>query len=268
MGPVLRPVRVSRWVWSVGIGVNPVTDFDVAAPVDAWREYDVDNPDPFYYQFDSLSARHPDLYHAFALSTVGLMEELAKLVDLTGLIVVDVGAGTGRSTHAAARVAQKVYAVDAYPTVLEFNEREAARLGLDNIEYLVADRSTIPLDDSSVDAVIAAWADPDPFEAMRILRPGGLLVHMHRPDEWFAGELTPVLLGGGPTIDVDVAPVDWVLDGEVNVHDFPYVATYESVDEAVAVHGRLIGPAAADYLRNRNQQTMASILRIYWMRIP
>ena len=52
------------------------------------------------------------------------------------------------------------------------------------------------------------------------------------------------------------------------VTGFRYVATYESVDEAVAIHGRLIGPVAANYLRDRNQRTVASILRIYWMQVP
>ena len=40
------------------------------APVDAWRTYDIHEPDPGYFQFDWLSARHPDLYHAFAVSSV------------------------------------------------------------------------------------------------------------------------------------------------------------------------------------------------------
>jgi ubiquinone/menaquinone biosynthesis C-methylase UbiE len=250
-------------------GVDTLHPYAVAAPLDSWRDYDVDDPDPGYYQFDWLSGRHPDLYHRFALSTVGLMEELPKVVDLTGLVVADVGAGTGRSTHAAARVAEKVYAIDAYPSVLEFNAKEAGRLGLDNIEHLLADRREIPLEDDSVDAVIAAWAELDHAEAQRILRPGGVLVHMHRQDEWFAGELTSVILGGGagPGIDVDAPAVDRVLDGFVNVHDFPYVATYESVDEAAAIHGRLFGPPAAAYLRDRNQRTVAWALRIYWMRV-
>lgn len=50
-----------------------------AAPIDDWRDYDVQNPVPGYYEFDWLSSRHPDLYHKFALSTLGLMEELSSL---------------------------------------------------------------------------------------------------------------------------------------------------------------------------------------------
>jgi ubiquinone/menaquinone biosynthesis C-methylase UbiE len=181
--------------------VETVNPYAVAAPRDAWRHYDVDDPDPGYYEFDWLSGRHPDLYHRFALSTVGLMAELPKVVDLTDLVVADVGAGTGRSTHAAARVARRVHAIDAYASVLEFNAREAARLGITNIEHIHADRGAIPLEDASVDAVICAWAELNHAEALRILRPGGLLVHMGCPPELMAGELTGAVLGGDSNID-------------------------------------------------------------------
>ena len=85
-----------------------------AAPADAWRTYDPINPSPGYYQFDWISARHPDLYHQYAVTSVGLIEQFVRLVDLTGLDVLDVGAGTGHSTIGAARKARHVTAVDAY----------------------------------------------------------------------------------------------------------------------------------------------------------
>ncbi len=55
--------------------------FIKAAPIDDWRSYDEAHPVPFYFDFDWFSARHPDLYHRFALSTDGLMLQLDKLAD-------------------------------------------------------------------------------------------------------------------------------------------------------------------------------------------
>ncbi|MGH9560860.1 MAG: hypothetical protein ACRD3S_05330, partial [Terracidiphilus sp.] len=106
-----------------------------AAPEESWREYDADNPDPGYLEFDWISARHPDLYHQFALSTNGLMQELAKFVDLTGMTVVDVGAGTGRAAQATAAVASKVHAVDAYKSVVDYGTSLAEAQSLTNVEY-------------------------------------------------------------------------------------------------------------------------------------
>lgn len=95
-----------------------------AAPFDAWRIYDENNPLPGYFEFDWLSSRHPDLYHQFALSAVGLMEKLQTLIDLTGCDVIDIGAGTGRSAIGAAKTARRVFAVDLYTSVVSFGKNQ------------------------------------------------------------------------------------------------------------------------------------------------
>lgn len=252
-----------------------------AAPEGAWRDYDADNPDPGYFEFDSLSSRHPDLYHAYAESTVGLMEELPRVVDVKGLEVVDVGAGTGRSTHALARLAKKVVAIDPFRSVIAYNARVARDLGLTNIEYPEGDRSSIPLDDDSVDALACAWAILDVQEAARVVKPGGLLMQMGAVPERIAGELSPIVFGidpeSIPPIDVAAEPTDttretpdWdgvpTLSG-VHDHDFTYVASYDSPEEAAAMCGRIYGPAVRAYMAGRNQRTVAWSLRITWARL-
>ncbi len=56
--------------------------------------------------------RYPDLYHSYALTSVALVAEVHRLVDLRGQVVCDVGAGTGRPAIALGVVASRVYAVD------------------------------------------------------------------------------------------------------------------------------------------------------------
>src|SRR5512135_3259857 len=111
-----------------------------AAPLDDWRRYDELHPVPYYFDFDWLSARHPDLYHRFALTTDGLMLELEKLVDLSGLDVIDVGAGTGRSAIAAARRARSVHAIDIFESVVLYGMDQVRKLSLENITYVRGDR--------------------------------------------------------------------------------------------------------------------------------
>ncbi len=164
-----------------------------AAPADAWRVYDRQNPEPGYFEFDWISAYHPDLYHRFALSTDGLLDELPKLVDLTGLDVVDIGAGTGRSTLGAARTAKHVYAVDAYRSVVEFGRNEVSKAGLTNVTYEQGDRAALPLDDESVDVALNTWAEFDPKEMYRVLKPGGWVVIGACAPGSLMGELTEVL---------------------------------------------------------------------------
>lgn len=259
-----------------------------AAPPDAWRVYDKAAPVPGYYQFDWLSARHPDLYHRFALTSVGLMEEFLRLVDLTGLDVVDVGAGTGHSTIAAARIARHVDAIDTYHAVVDFGRNAVRDAGLKNVTYHIGDRSRLPFPDSSRDAVICVWAELDHREAARVLKNGGILAHLGPATGSEAGELSDVLASNFPSLigaevttsrlfdptlpaeDTEIPKDDWEgapLAGPIRRHDFSYVADYGSVDEAVAINGRLLGPAAATYLSERRQATVAWRLRIHYARV-
>jgi SAM-dependent methyltransferase len=263
-----------------------------AAPLDSWRVYDIDDPDPGYFQFDWLSSRHPDLYHRFALSTDGLVEELHRLVDLSGLVVCDVGAGTGRSASGIAVRAREVIAVDAYESVVRFGSRTARGVGANNVTYVRGDRSRVPIRDASIDAVTCAWAYLDYAEAARILKPSGWLIVMDHAPGSLAGELTGVLSSwlhdtrGIPPLDVapaalfaegcpstdatDPVPSDLgidVVDGTLRVHDFTYTASYDSPQELAAIAGRIYGPRAASYIEQRSQATLAWRLRISYAQV-
>ena len=252
-----------------------------AAPLDAWRDFDPENPDPGYFEFDWISARHPDLYHRFALSTDGLMEELEMLVDLTRLEVVDIGAGTGRSTLGAARTARHVYAVDAYRSVVEFGRNEISKAGLANVTYLQGDRAALPLEDESVDAALAMWAEFDSQEMFRVLRPGGWVIYGACAPGSLMGEMTAVLSSSYQDFVTEVAPrelfepgfppEDGELDTEMwegvpvrwmKYHDFTHVADFGDPDELAAIVGRIYGPIAAQWARDHGKATLAYRQRI------
>lgn len=252
-----------------------------AAPVDAWRVYDRENPHPGYFEFDWISARHPDLYHRFALSTDGLLDELQTLVDLTGLDVVDIGAGTGRSTLGAARTARHVYAVDAYRSVVEFGRNEVRKAGLTNVTYLQGDRAALPLDDASVDVAMSMWAEFEPKEMERVLRPGGWVVIGGCAPGSLMGELTEVLAPSYRDFVSEVAareqfdpahpPADGDLDPELGegvpvrwmkYHDFTHVGDFGDPAELAAILGRIYGPVAERYARDNGKSTLAYRQRI------
>ena len=171
--------------------------------------------------------------------------------------------------------------------MVEFGRSRVAEAGLKNVAYIQADRSKLPLMDSSVDAVVCAWAELDRVEASRVLKDRGLLAHMGgHPDE--PGELNPILKLDypnlvikeshaevlnpyRPAVDADLPASVWpdvqLVGGVIHVHDFTYIAEYGQPDEAAAIYGRLFGPRAAQYLRSRNQSAVWSRLRIYYARV-
>jgi SAM-dependent methyltransferase len=253
-----------------------------AAPVDAWRIYDENNPIPGYYQFDWLSSRHPDLYHQFALSSVGLMEKLHTLIDLTGLNVIDIGAGTGRSAIGAAKKANRVFAIELYASVVSFGNSQLQQSKATNAYYINGDREHLPLPESSVDVAINAWAELNPQEAYRVLKPKGYLIQLGAIPSALCGELTSGLVSDFPWLPKECAPAEvfepgypdtyctadssiWngiPIIGLINIRQFTYVADYKDYSEAASMMGRLYGPKAKHYFMTRKQSTFSWRLQI------
>jgi ubiquinone/menaquinone biosynthesis C-methylase UbiE len=258
-----------------------------AASVDAWRTYDEQAPIPNYFDFDWLSSRHPDLYHKFALSTLGLMHELDRLVDLSGLDVLEVAAGTGRAAIEAGRKAHRVTAIDIFPSVICFGKEMVRQAGLGNVDYARADCNHLPFPDDTFDACISSWAILSFTEAYRVLKPGGYLIWLGPAPGALCGELTATLASVFPEIITEIAPDDYydpacpdsdaaLQDATWNglqvtpptlLHDFTYTADYGDCLEAAAIFGRLYGPAARRYMLDRQQSKFSWRLRIEIVRV-
>jgi ubiquinone/menaquinone biosynthesis C-methylase UbiE len=253
-----------------------------AAPIDAWRTYDEANPIPGYFQFDWLSSRHPDLYHDFALSSVGLIEKLHTIFDLSGREIIDIGAGTGRSSLEAAQKARSVFAVDRYTSVVTFGKNLAARSNATNVRYLIGDRDHLPFPQNSFDAALSSWAELNPQEAYRVLKPDGYLIQLGSTPDALCGELTALLAPDYPWVPKVFAPSEvfapgypdtlmtadpsiWngiPVTGSIYIHQFTYVVDYQDYTETALIAGRLYGQKAKNYFTARKQSTFSWRLQI------
>jgi len=127
-------------------------------------------------------------------------EQLAETCDLLAdERVLDVAAGNGNASLAAARRGAKVTSTDYVGNLLERGAERARAEGLD-IAFQVADVEALPFDDASFDAVLSTFGvmfAPDhaksAAEMARVCRPGGRIGLANWTPEGFIGQLFKVL---------------------------------------------------------------------------
>jgi SAM-dependent methyltransferase len=123
-------------------------------------------------------------------------EELCEALDLrSGQKILDVAAGNGNATLAAARRWCEVVSTDYVPSLLERGRSRAAADGL-SIEFKVADAEALSFADASFDAVVSTFGvmftpdqDKAAAELVRVSRPGGKIGLANWTPEGFIGQL-------------------------------------------------------------------------------
>ena len=124
-------------------------------------------------------------------------ETLCEAADLrAGQRVLDVAAGNGNATLAAARRWCEVTSTDYVPALLERGRERAAAERLHGIDFREADAEALPFDDASFDAVLSTFGcmfAPNPArvaaELLRVCRPGGRIALANWTPEGFVGQM-------------------------------------------------------------------------------
>ena len=127
-------------------------------------------------------------------------EELCEALDLkAGSKVLDVAAGNGMASLAAARRWCDVTSTDYVPTLLERGQARAAAEGWP-IEFREADAENLPFDDGSFDTVLSTFGvmftpnqDRAAAELMRVCKPKGQIGLANWTPEGFIGQVFKTL---------------------------------------------------------------------------
>jgi SAM-dependent methyltransferase len=123
-------------------------------------------------------------------------ETLAEAADIrAGECVLDVAAGNGNATLAAARRFARVTSTDYVPDLLKKGAERARAEGL-QVEFQEADAENLPFEDASFDAALSTFGvmfAPDApraaAELKRVVRPGGRIGLASWTPEGFLGDL-------------------------------------------------------------------------------
>lgn len=193
-----------------------------------------------------------------------LATALAELVDLNGLDVVEIGAGTGRVTRLLADAGATVTATEPAPAMLTVAAGLAEESGSPTI-FCRAEAKALPFPDNRFEAAIAGW----------------VFAHQREwsPNNWrevvtgFVGEAKRVVAGDGPIILIETLgtgheqpnpPADLVEYYEWIESALGFTRTeirtdyrFESVDEAATITGGFFGPEFAETVRRNG-----------WARVP
>jgi ubiquinone/menaquinone biosynthesis C-methylase UbiE len=123
-------------------------------------------------------------------------ERLAESMDLhAGQTVLDVAAGNGNTTLAAARRWCEVTSTDYVESLLELGRRRAEAEGL-QVKFQVADAENLPFANASFDAVVSTFGgmfspdqDRTAAEMVRVCRSGGRIGLANWTPDGFIGQM-------------------------------------------------------------------------------
>ncbi len=227
-------------------------------------------PESIENRWDILYRDYPEVYEAFSNAPYRptVYEQLSGIIDLRGKVIVDVGAGTGKSSRALARYADTVFGIEREPAMLHqaVSSLEAGVSG--PAAYLVGDARGLPLADKSVDIVTGITLvvyPPGQYrgfirEGLRVAR--GSVVYVGVPPGWYGGELYNIIEG--------FEHVDEVIDRifidefEFSYQDIDTVQEYGTVDHIVSTYGFIFGRRAIAYLKQESKTSIHWRFRVYW----
>ena len=148
--------------------------------------------------FDRIAARYDFLNRVLSFGTdIGWRRRTIARADIRpGALILDVGAGTGDLSFAAAARGAHVVALDLSPGMLAVLARRATGPQRSAIRILVGSAESLPLPDASVDRIVSGFTVRNIgdlgrsfAEFLRVLRPGGRAVVLelsHPPSRAFA----------------------------------------------------------------------------------
>lgn len=193
-------------------------------------------------------------------------ELLCEAADVRSMqTVLDVAAGNGNATLAAARRFAAVTSTDYVPALLERGRRRADADGFANIRFEVADAESLPYPDRSFDVVLSTFGvmfAPDharaAAEMTRVCKPGGRIALASWTPSGFVGELLRTVARYVPPAPGLQSPLLWGSDAHLR-QLFPNAAAienttrlfafrYKSPEHWVDVFRRYYGPTYTAFL--------------------
>ncbi len=199
---------------------------------------------------------------------------LDEIVNINGLDVIDLGAGTGRLAVMLAPRVKSMRAFDVSDEMLRVCREKFAANGLSNWKVEVADHRALPVEPHSADVVVSGWsvaylyvwnsetwrAELEKWlgEMKRILRPGGFIVLF---ESLTTGSETPIKLDHlkdyYPWLDEVGFQHKWIRT------DYQF----KSVEEAEELTRFFFGDELGDKVQQNNWIILPECTGVWWKNV-
>jgi len=202
---------------------------------------------------------------------VNIPRAVDEIIQVDGLDILDLGAGTGRLTLLLAPRAKSIRAFDASSEMLRVCRERLVASGLSNWQVDVADHRQLPVPDFSAHLVVSGWSmsylavwnqelntselDVWLNEMKRVLRKNGTIVVF---ESLGTGNESPIRL------EHVESTYQWL-----DAHGFQnkWIRTdyqFESVEEAVDLAGFFFGEEMANRVREKRSLILPECTGVWW----
>jgi ubiquinone/menaquinone biosynthesis C-methylase UbiE len=203
-----------------------------------------------------------------------ILRAIDTILNVDGLDILDLGAGTGRLTLLLAPRAGSIHSFDASPEMLRVCRERLVASGLANWQVDVADHRRLPVPDHSADLAVSGWsvsylavwneengtAELDAWldEMKRVLCSGGTILLL---ESLGTGNETPIRL------EHVESTYQWL-----DAHGFEskWIRTdyqFQSVEEAAELAGFFFGEEMAEQIRRDESVILAECTGVWWRKV-
>lgn len=197
-----------------------------------------------------------------------------EIVNVNGLDILDLGAGTGRLTLLLAPRARSIRSFDVSEEMLRVCRERLVASGSSNWQVDVADHRSIPVEDHSADIIVSGWSvsylavwNPESWrvelekwlgEVKRVLRPNSHIVLF---ESLGTGNESPIQLEHlkdyYPWLDEAGFQNKWIRT------DYKF----ESVDEAEELSRFFFGDELSDKVKQNGWVILPECTGVWWKRV-
>lgn len=226
-------------------------------------------PETIEHRWDILYQDYPEVYDRFASFPYSPrpVEVLVHRFDLAGKVVVDNGAGTGKSAIAMSTYAREIIGVEPEASMRELGAQIVTSLGIKNVRFVEGSGQTIPLPDSSADVYTSFTAGLQSIsEVKRILRRPGLIVTIDVAPDKYGGDLDEELNHHDP--ELQTYSDFLVKENGFSYEDFESVQEYGTVENIVETYGFIFGHNAIERLKATGRTFIKWTFRMHYLELP